>query len=261
MLDSLPIPPDEMRPLVGPTDPAEFDNPHGSLVLPGIAAERYDAVFDWGCGCGRLARQLIQQQPRPRRYLGVDLHRGMVEWCQNNLTPHAPGFEFRHHDVFELAFNPGPDKATWLPFPAEDSAFSLAIAWSVFTHVNQEQAERYLYEMRRILRPDGVLLCTWFLFDKADFPMMQDFQNALFINDLNPTGAVIFDRAWLRKTAAEAGFRIVAATPPEIRGYQWVLYLAPHESGLAEFELPEDTAPHGRKPPPLGPENAHEVGL
>ena len=132
-----------------------------------------------------------------------------------------------------------PDKPTWLPFPAEDAAFSLAIAWSVFTHVNQDQAVRYLHEMRRILRPDGVLLWTWFLFDKTDFPMMQDFQNALFINDLNPTGAVIFDRVWLRKTAQEAGFRIVAATPPEIRGYQWIVYLAPQSRGSPRSSFPK----------------------
>ena len=261
MLDSLPIPPDEMRPLVGPTDPAAFDNPDGSLVLPGVEAERYDSVFDWGCGCGRLARQLIQQNPRPRRYLGIDLHRGMVEWCQHNLAPHAPGFEFRHHDVFELGFNPGPEKERWLPFPAEDAGFSLAIAWSVFTHVNEDQAVRYLHEMRRILRPDGLLLSTWFLFDKTEFPMMQDFQNALFINDINPTGAVIFDRVWLRKTAQEAGFVIVEAVPPEIRGYQWIVHLAPVEAGRPEIDLPEDHAPAGRMPPPIGPANAYEVGL
>ena len=45
--------------------------------------------------------------------------------------------------------------------------------------------------------PDGVAVTTWFLFDKANFPMMQEFQNALYISDFDPTNAVIFDRTWL----------------------------------------------------------------
>ena len=31
--------------------------------------------------------------------------------------------------------------------------------------------------------------------------MMQDFQNALYINDVDPSNAVIFDREWLRREA------------------------------------------------------------
>lgn len=261
MIDSLPIPPLELRELVGPTDPAVFDNPDGSLVVPGVDAAHYDAVFDWGCGCGRLARQLIQQQPRPRRYVGVDLHRGMLEWCNRNLAPRAPGFEFHHHDVYEMAFNPGPEKARWLPFPVEDRAFTLAIAWSVFTHVSEAHATQYLHEMRRILKDEGLLVSTWFLFEKGDFPMMQDFQNALFINDINPTNAVIFDRSWLRDTVHAAGFDIVAAVPPAIRGFQWVLQLAPKEAGLPEVDLPEDTTDRGRLVAPSHPANAHLLGL
>jgi SAM-dependent methyltransferase len=96
----LPIPPPEMRALVGPTDPAAFDNPSHGLVYPYLGADRYRRVFDFGCGCGRVARQLIQQRPRPERYLGIDLHRGMVEWARTNLAPAAPGFEFKHHRVY-----------------------------------------------------------------------------------------------------------------------------------------------------------------
>src|SRR5437016_14083456 len=86
----LPLPPLEMRQLVGLTDEAEFDNPSGGLVFPYLSAEQYASVFDFGCGCGRIARQLIQQQPRPERYMGIDLHLGMIEWCRRNLEPTAP---------------------------------------------------------------------------------------------------------------------------------------------------------------------------
>ncbi len=256
----LPIPPYEMRVLVGPTDPADFDNADGALVVPGVGVEQYEAVFDWGCGCGRVARKLMQQDPRPSRYLGIDLHRGMVEWCRTNLAPHDVRFEFLHHDVYEKGFNPDATD-TWLPFPAPENTFTLALAWSVFTHVNEEQAVRYLHEMRRILRDDGVLYSTWFLFDKSDYPMMDTFQNALFINDINPTNAVIFDREWLRRTVREAGFTMFAAEPPILRGYQWSLWLTPTEAGRPDVELPDDTAPAGRLVPKRARANPHEIGL
>jgi SAM-dependent methyltransferase len=260
MTEALPLPPLEMRRLVGPLDDADFDNPTGDPTFPALEPGDYAAVLDWGCGCGRLARRLIQQSPRPGRYLGLDLHRGMVQWCQQNLAPHAPGFEFGHHDVFELAFNPDATER-WLPFPADADSFSLVIAWSVFTHVNEEQATRYLEEVARVLRPDGTLLSTWFLFDKREFPMMQPFQNALFVNDVNPTNAVIFDREWLVETARKVGLVIVRVDQPAMRGFQWDIYLKPRASNAVEVAIPPDRAPYGAWiAPPLAPDQ-HLIGL
>ena len=123
----LPIPPFEMRQLVGPTDEAAFDNASGDPILE-VPESQFDAVLDFGCGCGRLARQMIQQRARPRRYVGFDLHAGMVRWCQEKLAPRAHGFEFLHHDVDNQSFNPGSGKPAVLPMPVEDAAFSLVIA-------------------------------------------------------------------------------------------------------------------------------------
>src|SRR5438132_11579789 len=97
----IPIPPPDMRALVGPTDAAAFDNPEGLERYPG--ATRF---FDFGCGCGRIARQLIQQKIPLQRYMGIDLHAGMVRWCNQNLAPVAPQFEFKQHDAWNVVFNP-----------------------------------------------------------------------------------------------------------------------------------------------------------
>jgi SAM-dependent methyltransferase len=241
----LPIPPIEMRQAVGPTDPEAFDNPYGAPVFPDLPAAAYRSVLDFGCGCGRLARQMIQQQPQPEQYLGIDLHPVMIEWCRNNLTPAAPSFEFRHHDVHYPSWNPGEGKPDVLPFPGADGERSLVIAHSVFTHLIQAHAEHYLAEVARVLAPDGYFEGTWFLFDKRGFPMMQEFQNALYINDLNPTNAVIFDRRWLIEVARSKGLAIVAARGPVVRGYHWRITMRPSASGAAEIELPEDEAPLG----------------
>lgn len=244
----LPLPPVEMRRLVGPAGEADWDNAGGELVLgEEYRAERYRSVFDFGCGCGRLARRLIQQDPRPERYLGIDLHKGMVRWCRSNLAPHAPGFEFRHHPVRNPTFNPRARRSV-APFPAEDGAFSLAIAWSVFTHLVQGQVDHYLAETVRILEPEGVLHSTWFLFEPPTFPMLEPGEHAVYSNDRDPTRAVIYDRDWVLERIRAAGLTLFSATPPEVRGFQWVLRMTPARPGVEEAPLPRDEAPVGPAP-------------
>jgi SAM-dependent methyltransferase len=220
----LPLPPIEFRHLVGPTAPEEFDSPLARRLFDDLPASFYDRVFDYGCGCGRLARQLLLHGPRPRQYTGIDPHKGMVEWCRAHISERAPEFTFLHHDVFQEFMNPG-GAFDPVPLPAVDGSVSLFLAWSVFTHLLQPDAEFALAELARILRPDGLAVTTWFLFDKTDFPMMQPFQNALYISDFDPTNAVIFDRAWLSRALAAAELSTVSMTPPTVRGHQWIVYV------------------------------------
>ncbi len=256
----LPIPPLEMRELVGPTDPAMFDNPTGALVYGGLPPEQFRSVLDFGCGCGRIARQFIQQSPRPERYEGLDLHAGMIRWASENLAPRAPGFRFTHHDVYYPGFNPGDGKPMHDRFPFGDAEFSFIVAISVFTHLTQDQAEAYLAEMSRVLEPGGVILCTWFLFEKTDFPMMQENQNTLFINEYDVRNAVIYDREWVRAAAAAVGLTLREIGPPTVRGFQWELRFSPAASDVVPAPWPLDEAPIGRRAPPLMPVDAHRIG-
>jgi len=250
-LDLLPFPPLEMRELVGPTELEAFDNPEGTLVYPWLPEEVYERVFDFGCGCGRVARQLILQRATPETYIGIDLHAGMIRWCQNNLHPIAPHFQFLHHDVFNVRFNPGSEKPRQAAFPAADSQFTLVNALSVFTHLTQDQAVYYLRECARILHADGLLHASWFLFDKADYPMLQESDNALYVSYLDPSAAVIFDRAWVRGTAHQFGLTIRKIIPPQVRGHQWLLIMS-KKSDIAEPEFPPDTTHRASVPPPMG---------
>ena len=253
-----PLPPPELRDLVGGGPEEIYDNPTGE-PLWGLPNEAFDFVLDWGCGCGRIARKLLLQERPPRRYLGVDLHRGMVGWCREHLAPCAPGFEFAHQDVRNVGLNPqgGHDV---LPLPAGDGTVSLFVAVSVFTHVLEPAATFYLGELARVLRPGGVAVTSWFLFDKLDFPMMQESQNALFVNDVDPTNAVLYDRGWLQRTLRDKGLAIWRVDQPEVRGFQWRVFLAP-VGERPEVELPADEAAPGvRRPPPM-PARAAELGV
>jgi SAM-dependent methyltransferase len=239
----LPMPPLDFRTVVGPTDPAAFENPGGAKIYPDLEDAVYESVFDFGCGCGRLARQLILQSPRPARYVGIDLHADMIAWCDANLAPAAPGFSFEHHDVFHEFFNPGDGKSRWAPLPAAEDSATLVIAHSVFTHILQEDAGRYLEEVGRILRPGGVARMSFFLFDKAEFPMMEPHRNALYTDPHVLTDAVIFDRTWLRQVSERSGLIVSGAVAPAVRGHQWMLTFTPPGPGVEPVELPPDTAP------------------
>jgi len=253
------LPPLELRLLVSSAEEKVWSC-SGQRPFPELPESADESVLDFGCGCGRLARRFLHQARPPTRYLGLDVHAGLVRWCTEQLAPMAPGFEFRHHDVFHLAFNPSGAR-TPRAFPVEDASVSLFLAWSVFTHLLESDANFYLRELKRTLRPDGVAITTWLLFDKRDFPVMQDFQNALFVNDVAPTNAVYFDRDWLLRSLAGLGLAITRVQPPRVRGFQWLLELQHDGPGVHPATFPADEAPHGLARPPLLPSHPDRLGL
>jgi hypothetical protein len=95
-----------------------------------------------------------------------------------------------------------------------------------------------------------------FLFDKREFPFLQPHANALYASWEHPSAAVIFDRQWLVESIRAAGLSVVAAHPPPMRGYQWLLEMRHSGSGVEEIELPPDTAPLGAVTIPPMPANA-----
>jgi SAM-dependent methyltransferase len=238
------MPPLEMRVLVGPTDEAAFENPSARPIYTGlIPDDTYASVLDIGSGCGRIARHLMQQRPRPESYLGFDPHRGMVRWCQENLSAADPVFRFAHLDI-RCPFNPS-GVADVLPFPVDRPA-TLVIACSVYTHLFAHQTEHYLRETASVLAPGGRAVASWFLFDKRYFPFMQDDQNELFINRFDPWNAVVYDRQWLTGAIARAGLLVTAVQAPVVKGHQWTLVLARRSDDGPEVALPDhDDAPFG----------------
>ena len=246
MSKQLPFPPLEMRKLVGPIELADFDNQSGNLIFDEflIPPEAYESIFDFGCGCGRNARKLMQQKIRPKKYVGIDLHRGMSKWCQNNLTPYNGNFSFYHYDIYNIGFNP-KSKQNFAKFPVSDANFSLVIAVSVFTHIVEDLVVSFLTECLRVMTPESYFIATWFLFDKKYFPMMQEFQNSLYINLNDPTNAVIYDYQWLFRVSQEIGLTPVKIFKPIVKGFQWTIVFRPATLGLPPGNLPDDSAEFG----------------
>jgi SAM-dependent methyltransferase len=243
---TLPIPPLHLRQSVGVEGVEFFENPYAMLAFgEHVPADKYDSVLDFGCGCGRVARQmLLQSDSVPNRYLGVDLYKPSIEWCSENLN--KPGFEFRHINVYNAQLN--PEGVLQSPIPT-DETFSLVNSHSVFTHIIEPNLEFYFSECVRLMKPEAVMRATWFFFDKKYFPMMQDFQNCLYINPEDPTNATIYDLGFVRALYRNFGQRIVKVVPPGVRGHQWVVISA-NEAG-DDVEFPADEGTFGIMRPPV----------
>jgi len=145
------VPPAELRyNVVGPCTIPEFlrggqqtaRDIQSALKTVGASLDRYSDFLDFGCGCGRVILALQDRNLR-LRIAGCDVDRRAIDWCRQNL----PCAEV-------LASDPLP------PSPFRQGAFDLVWAGSVFTHLDEERQDRWLDELRRILKPRGVLLAS-----------------------------------------------------------------------------------------------------
>jgi SAM-dependent methyltransferase len=146
---AVPLPPARLRRRVGLTSSREEFLTVGcqmsEAVLVACAerrrpAESYRRWLDFGCGSGRLARFLAASGERELH--GVDVDRAAIRWARRHL---GPGF------VATSAWPP-------LPFPA--AAFDVVCAISVFTHLDEPMQLAWLRELRRVLRPGGLLIAS-----------------------------------------------------------------------------------------------------
>ena len=86
---------------------------------------------------------------------------------RRNIASEHPNFHFRHVDVFNLHYNPeGRLDPEEFEFPYPEEAFDFVFLTSVFTHMLPPEVRHYLREVRRVLRPQGRCLMTFFLLNE-----------------------------------------------------------------------------------------------
>jgi SAM-dependent methyltransferase len=207
---NFPLPPLEYRKYVsgGPGDEASFnavgDWAIGLFRAHSLALEGA-RFLDIGCGCGRIARRLAPLGLKS--YDGFDRHPGMIEWCQQHITPLAPNFQFCHLSVrssySDWDGHHGEIDAESLVFPYADAAFDSISLTSVFTHMPLREILAYSKEITRVLASGGRILTTVF------------HENAAGLNRLN----FGFHPDQFRATFADAGLRIIHATPDSYATY------------------------------------------
>jgi SAM-dependent methyltransferase len=111
-----------------------------------------------------------------------------------------------------------PTKAS---FPARSASTDVCALFSVFTHFYRSDIEHYLDEIRRVLRPGGVAVTTWFLFDEArlphatssaaTYPMVHILDEVTrYTEEGNPLRAIAYDEGALRGMVHAARLEVLA---------------------------------------------------
>jgi SAM-dependent methyltransferase len=102
---------------------------------------QFHSILDWGCGCGRMARNFYRLADA--KLTGVDIDKDNLNWCKE----HIPFGEFQ-----AVPLHP--------PSRLESASFDLLIGISVFSHLAEPQQSEWLQELYRIARPGAFLLMS-----------------------------------------------------------------------------------------------------
>lgn len=109
------------------------------LARAGVSVAGHPRWLDFGCGAGRVARHLANDVVS---LTGIDIDETAILWDRRHLRG----------QYFVCA--PAP------PAHFPDSSFDVIYAISVFTHFDEPQQFAWLSEIRRLLRPGGLLIAT-----------------------------------------------------------------------------------------------------
>src|SRR4051794_33584900 len=180
-------------------------------------------VLDVGCGIGRMARPLAGYLSHDGAYDGFDVNRDGIGWCRRRYR-RLGNFHFQVADLFNARYNPaGAHRADEYRFPYDDDRFDLVFATSVFTHLLESDAEHYLAECARVLKPGGRLLATFFLLNdasraliadgKAGLPFLDVGERVAILDEALPEEAVAYDDEWVFETLRGLGLELTGLHP------------------------------------------------
>ncbi|MRK01814.1 methyltransferase domain-containing protein [Aeromicrobium sp. S22] len=178
-------------------------------------------LLDVGSCYGRLPLGLLAGTDFHGTYIGFDVLRKQVRWCKRSLTPVAPNFRFHHIDVRNDRYNPsGTVDPLEVRFPAKIGSIDTISLFSIFTHFYRADIEHYLGEFKRVLKPGGIAVTTWFVYDDARLPLIQSDASVYpMIYELDahtryndpddPLRAIAFEESLVRSMVEAAGLEIV----------------------------------------------------
>ena len=115
-----------------------------SVIRSQVPAGPSLKVLEWGCGPGRLIRHLPALLAERTLVLqGADYNLESIAWCRANL----PAATF-----VENGLHP--------PLPLAENSVDVVYNFSVFTHLSEAVQLAWAQELRRVLKPGGLLICT-----------------------------------------------------------------------------------------------------
>ncbi len=185
-----------------------------------------DFVLEVGSGVGRDAIQLTKILSQQGRYVGFDIIKPSIEWSKQNITKKHKNFTFHYYDIESQIHNSEGKLSTRdIKLPAKDGTVDRIFLHSVFTHMFEKDIVHYLKEFNRVLKPDGLVLASFFVFDQearnslrkgrtiahrhAPLSFSHKLTEGCYINDKDyPEGAVAYTPAKLKSMLRRASLGI-----------------------------------------------------
>lgn len=175
-----------------------------------------ERVLDVGCGVGRTAQHFTSYLQSSGRYDGFDIVADSIRWCRSHISVAHPNFHFVHADIFNGLYNPaGAQTSQGFAFPYEDQSIDVVFLDSVFTHMYPADVAHYLREIRRVLKPQGRVLASFFLLDAEarasmtgpgqDLNFAFELEGCFTVDPRVPESAIGFDEAVALRLVADAG--------------------------------------------------------
>lgn len=122
-----------------------YEDPPLHALVDHADFEHAHAVFEFGCGTGKLAAQLLGERlPGSATYTGCDVSSTMVDLATRRLAPYADRATVTRTDG-EIRFS------------AADGSVDRVVSAYVLDLLSAEDERRFLGEARRVLGPGGKL--------------------------------------------------------------------------------------------------------
>jgi SAM-dependent methyltransferase len=184
----------------------------------------HEKMLDLGCGIGRKTIPLTQYLNNDGVYWGLDIVRFGIEWCLRTITTRYPNFRFQTIDVYNKHYNPtGKVLARDYRLPFDDRSFDLVHLGSVFTHMLPLDVENYMAEIRRVVKPSGRCLLSWFLLNPESQALIDAGKSSLYLahevergcrtsSPDDPEVAIGYEEQYVRALYRKHGFRDDMAT-------------------------------------------------
>jgi len=199
-------------------------------------------VLDVGCGIGRLAIPMADYLDPEGRYEGFDIVAEGIDRCRQNIVAPHGNVHFTLADIYNKEYNPkGRMRPADYRFPYEDDCFDVVVLYSVFTHMLPLDVDRYVSEIARVLKTDGLVFATYYVITPESLELMRTSGHSKmqFKHDLGshwvhsgrvPELGVAYEEDYLLDLYARHGL----SSPPTIYPGRWCgrVVERPLDSGL-----------------------------
>jgi len=120
-------------------------------------------ILDLGCGTGKLVAATWPFLGEQGHYTGMDVNVPAMRFAKSWYPKDRCTFIYA--PVHNAYYNPQGIPPHLYVWPIEDRTVDLAVAFSLFTHLNQPDSTLYFEHLARVLKPGGVALLAFFYLD------------------------------------------------------------------------------------------------